>query len=99
MSEAERLQKIVAAQEREIKKLRNLLATVRVARIEWSADEKDGILHVSASAIGVDEFNFIDQLKPQLNEIATAILGIRTQAKKEVTDAITGEPIEGAVSV
>lgn len=98
MSEAERLQKIIQAQEKELRRLRKLLGTCRVASVEFVAE--DSTLRVVATCVGVDEYYFTEQLKPELTAIAQALIGRlgTAEIKGEITDSITGEALEGAVS-
>lgn len=98
MTEAERLQKIVQAQEVELRRIRRLLSVARVAHAEFQVVE--GVLSVTVSCIGVDEYHFTQQALPELKAIAEAI--VREKATVEFTgeikDAITGEPMEGGVA-
>ena len=62
MTESERLQKIVVAQEKELKRLRWLLGHARVACAEIdvdATDEKRHLIRVTLSAIGCDEYHFM----------------------------------------
>lgn len=94
MTEAERLQKIVVAQEKELRRLRRLLAVVRIAQADFRVE--DNALVVTITAIGVDEYHFTEQAKPELEKIAEQISGIKSQVK-EIKDATTDEPAIGAV--
>jgi hypothetical protein len=95
MSEAERLQKIVQAQEKEIAKLRRMLGIVRIAHLEYGVDE--GTLHITGTAIGVDEFHFLDQVRDELKMLADAITGGKAEITA-LTDMVSGEPMTGGVS-
>jgi hypothetical protein len=98
VTEVERLQKIVKAQEFELRNLRRLLSMARVAGAEF--DVVDGKLSVIVTAVGVDEYYFTEQTKPELLRIAEALLQQRTELKSTdvITDAATGEPITGGVA-
>lgn len=97
MSEAERLAKICHEQDKELKRLRRLLGTCRVACVDYTAE--GNVLRILATCIGVDEYQFLDAVKPELVAIGNAILG-RVGAMKmgdtdEAVDTITGEPLHG----
>jgi hypothetical protein len=72
MTEAERLQRIVETQEGELRRLRKLLSVARIASASF--DVIDGKLMVTVTAIGVDEYYFTEQARPELLKIAEAIL-------------------------
>jgi hypothetical protein len=99
MNEAERLQKIVEKQETEIRRLRKLMSVARVAQADFYVT--DGTLQVVVTAIGVDEYHFTEQARPELEKIAEAII----EAKRGqvqipaggIKDMLTGEPAQGAV--
>ena len=70
MAEAERLAKIVHEQDKELKRLRRLLGTCRVACVEYTAE--GAVLRIVATCIGVDEYAFIEAVKPELEAIGNA---------------------------
>ena len=95
MTEAERLQKIVTAQEEEVRRMRRLVEKVRIAQVEFT--EKENILSVTVSCIGIDECGFIEKTKPALEAIAKAILGVKAKViADDAVDSVTGEKIQGA---
>lgn len=98
MTEAERLQKIVKTQENELRNLRRLLSMARVAGATF--DVIDGKLNVIVTAVGVDEYYFTEQAKPELRRIAEVLLGqvTKTEIDDVITDAATGEPMIGGVA-
>ena len=99
MSEAERLlkvaarlQKTVDAQAEEIKRLKSLLGTARIARIEYEV--VDDVLRITATCIGVDEQAFVRSLKPGLEGIANALAGQVNALRisdKSIRDTVTGK--------
>lgn len=95
MTEAERLQKILTAQEKELRRLRRLLSVVTIAHVEYGV--QDNIIEVTVSAIGVDEYHFIDKCRLELERVANVIIGERTKIKGPITDSVTGEEAIGAV--
>lgn len=95
MSEAERLQKIVLEQEKQLRRLRKLMSIVRIAHAVYYVDGDE--LRVTVTCIGVDEYQFIEEAKPELSAIATALAGAKAELG-EPEDADTGQPMDGAVS-
>lgn len=95
MSEAEGLQKIVIAQEKEVRTLRKLLSKARVAQVDYHVE--DGELHIILTSIGVDEYYFVEQCKPELEAIATALCDAKMKTGP-IQDSVTGEEMLGAVN-
>lgn len=95
MTEAERLQKIVVAQEKELRRLRKLLSTARVAMASFAVEGET--LQVTVTAVGVDEYYFTEQCKPELQKIAEELAEKRMAFDEKMEDAITGEQADGAV--
>ena|ERR1035438_9301969 len=101
MTEADRLQKIVLAQEKELKRLRWLLGHARVACAEINmddSDEKHPVIRVTVTCIGCDEYHFIEKCKPEIQNLIERLTGEKTKLAGEATDTISGEPIEGGVA-
>ena len=96
MMEAERLQKIVLGQEKELRRLRRLLAVVKIAHAEFNVEDEK--LMITVSAVGVDEYHFIDACKPQLEAIAARLLGAGSAKAGDITDSVTGDEAIGGVS-
>jgi hypothetical protein len=98
VTEAERLQKIILAQEKEIARLRKLLQTARCARVEYGGD--GNVLQIVVTAVGSDEFYFIEQVRKELMAIGDAIMGEKgaVQDLGGTNDMTTGEPVQGGVS-
>lgn len=97
-TEAERLQKIVDSQGKELGRLRKLLSQARVCQVDYFVEGTT--LRIIATCIGVDEYHFLEKLQPALESVANAIIGARNVAKldaNKLTDADTSEPLEGAV--
>ena len=95
MTEAERLQKIILAQDRELRRMRRLLSVARIAHAEFGFE--DDKLMVTVSAIGVDEYHFIEQARSQLEIIAKKLVP-EAKTMGDIKDSITGEDIIGGVS-
>jgi len=95
----DRLREICKAQEREIKRLRAMLSKVRTVRVEFYVEGDS--LCIVGTAIGIDEFHFIEQVRPELARIAEEISDAKVEnalANAKVTDGITGDEIEGAIN-
>lgn len=101
MTEADRLQKIVQTQERELRRLRKLISTARVAQVEYVVDKTvdPPVLQLICTCIGVDEYHFVEKCKPELEAVASAICQSVAELKMATAaDGITGEKLDGAVS-
>ena len=101
MTEAERLQKIVLAQEKELKRLRWLLGHARVACTEIDVDETDPahpVIRVTVTCIGCDEYHFIEKCKPEIQDLIERCTGAKAKLTGEATDTVSGEPLEGGVA-
>lgn len=97
MTESERLQKLVHAQTKEIGRLRRALSVVRTAHSEF--DVTDGVLHISITAVGVDEFHFIEKARTELESVAKAITDQRElKCSEEIKDLVTGEVMDGGIN-
>jgi len=92
MTEAERLQKIVLAQEKEIKRLRKTLSVVRVASVFYGVE--DDTFFVSVTGIGFDEYGFTEAARSQLKKVAEILAGQKLKADAP-EDGITGDPLHG----
>lgn len=101
MTEAERLQKIVTAQEKEIKRLRAAMQVARVATVDIDSKVEDDHwnVYIVCTAIGVDEFHFIEQVKGRIGDLIEQV----HKGSKKALDAATikdekGDPMIGGVS-
>ena len=91
MTEQERLSKIVDAQGKEIKRLRQLLQKARVASSDMWVE--DGHFKVIVTAVGVEEYDFTQQCRAELTKLAEALIGQSGSVTDTgvTTDSITGE--------
>lgn len=97
MTEAERLQKIVTTQEKEIRRLRKLLEVCKVANCEIGVE--GNVVSVVVTAIGIDECYFTVQAKAELTKLAEAITSSRVEITDDPpTDSVTGLPLDGGVA-
>ncbi len=57
------------------------------------------VLRVLATCIGVDEYTFLEKVKPELEAIGNAILGevgaMKIKDMDEAIDTVSGEPLHG----
>jgi DNA-binding IclR family transcriptional regulator len=98
MMESERLQKIVDAQGKELSRLRKLLSQARVCQVDYFLE--DETLRIIVTCIGVDEYHFLEKLKPELEAVANALVGqvnAVTMDPCTAVDVATGEKAEGRV--
>jgi len=93
MTEAERLNGVVAAQAKEINRLRRLLSVVRVAHIETNVVDK--VIGITITAVGIDELHFIESAKAAILKLVEEVYGVKAAETTGARDTITRETMEG----
>jgi metal-sulfur cluster biosynthetic enzyme len=83
--------------------MRWLLAHARVACAEIDVDssnEKETVIRVTVTAIGCDEYHFIEKCKEEIGQLITRLTGALVEMRANgITDAVTGDPLEGSVAL